>query len=69
MGRCCLTRRIPLSCTTLYEERDTCAPASNTAEWEKARSTYTSLLAYAQEVHAPVLERTALSYLAMLAEQ
>jgi predicted ATPase len=39
------------------------------AEWEKARSTYTSLLAYAQEVHAPVLERTALSYLAMLAEQ
>jgi DNA-binding SARP family transcriptional activator len=39
------------------------------AEWEKARSTYTSLLVYAQEAHEPVLERTALSYLATLAAQ
>jgi hypothetical protein len=39
------------------------------AEWEKARATYMSLLAYAQEAHEPGMERTALSYLETLAAQ
>ena len=37
------------------------------AEWEMARTTYTSLLVYAQEAHDPDMERTALSFLAALA--
>ena len=39
------------------------------AEWEKARTTYTLLLEYAQEAHDPITERTALNSLATLALQ
>jgi predicted ATPase len=38
-------------------------------EWEQARATYTSLLAYAQEAHEPGMERTAHSGLANLDRQ
>src|SRR5216684_2837871 len=37
------------------------------AQWEKARTTYTSMLAYAQDARQPVMESTALNRLATLA--
>ena len=38
-------------------------------EWEKARTAYTSLLAYAQDARQPAMESTALDHLAALAAQ
>jgi predicted ATPase len=38
-----------------------------TAQWEKARAAYTSMLAYAQDARQPVMESTALNLLAALA--
>src|SRR5713226_2972148 len=37
------------------------------AQWEKARTAYTSMLAYAQDARQPVMESTALNHLAALA--
>ncbi len=39
------------------------------AEWEKARTVYVAMLAYAQDAGLPVLENTALNCLSMLATQ
>ncbi len=38
-------------------------------EWEKARTVYTLMLAYAQDACLPVMESTALNYLAILDAQ
>lgn len=38
-------------------------------EWEKARSAYTSLLAYAQDACDPIMETTAINHLATVASQ
>jgi predicted ATPase len=39
------------------------------AQWEKARTAYTSMIAYAQDARQPVMESTALNRLAALAAQ